>query len=709
MTQQHHQIETSIADLKQYPSSFKDHHQQIITIGDLHGNTMKLVWLLCHFSVIRFREPVANFKRLWEIYETPVDALTIDMVTEFETIIQSSQFVEERPKKIIFIGDTLADRGHNDYFTLIVFQRIFQHIEYIILLSNHDLVHLCEAEGNHYLEEYPPETHENYFISFLNFQKLLAKFPVLQESAIEMRNTSFKPFVKMFEFGFPNDKTMLLFSHTPFIFNEYFFKTDLLTHPHLNELFVELEQINIKVSEHIAKNELHLLSSAMFLAAEHREFAKTKDNAFLIQNDIINIHGHVGQRHNHLLLSQSVNLDTDLGRTKTSITPEIYQGEFSYYCHQTELQHQQQKLLTSSDSLPTDELNYEYISKILEHISQLDEWSSLDENSPQMVKLLHDLSEHSKLAELYQLVTILDDFGLLNQYLEEAINCQEPVHVFKIIYLLIEEIESEEYIVNIDMTNLFRHQDPKTILNIFLKLLNHGFLTEELENISQLFEHPNLMMMENIIDTYLHHKLLSDHELLNHLFQKSTKDNFLNINKILFKKGCLNNDQKLFVHLVLCAEERNLLVTCEHLFNMYKKNLISNQLINLITSLDFFNMPRLSLLIQLIPDHQQAKAVFAFKHIYPIFEREQLNLSRFQSDNVNMNTFSDEDWATIEKKPEHILIVLEQNFVKKSKSSFENHFFTDTQAENTDPTSMKKPKLKRAEQSESYEMQKNSM
>ena len=63
MTQQHHQIETSIADLKQYPSSFKDHHQQIITIGDLHGNTMKLVWLLCHFSVIRFRYPVANFKR----------------------------------------------------------------------------------------------------------------------------------------------------------------------------------------------------------------------------------------------------------------------------------------------------------------------------------------------------------------------------------------------------------------------------------------------------------------------------------------------------------------------------------------------------------------------------------------------------------------------------------------------------------------------
>jgi len=44
--------------------------------------------------------------------------------------VQSSILLDERSQKIIFIGDTLADRGHNDYFILIIFQRIYQQIEY---------------------------------------------------------------------------------------------------------------------------------------------------------------------------------------------------------------------------------------------------------------------------------------------------------------------------------------------------------------------------------------------------------------------------------------------------------------------------------------------------------------------------------------------------------------------------------------------------
>lgn len=701
MTQQNHQCEKSFADLKQYPTEFKDYHQQIITIGDLHGNTMKLLWLLTYFSIIRFPEPVSNFQRLWEIYETPVEKLSLEMIKEYESIIQSSIIVDERPNKIIFIGDILADRGLNDYFTFIVFQRIYQHIDYSILLSNHDIVHLCEAEGNDYLAQYPKETHENYFISFLNFKKLISKFPELESSAIEMRNTSFKPFVKLFDFGFPNPTTMLLFSHTPFIFNKYFFQLDLFNNTFLNELVFELEQINAKVSEHIKKNKLHLLDANIILAAEHRDFSGTKDNEFLEQGEILNIHGHIGERHNELVLSQSINLDSDLGRTKTSITPEIYQYEFSYYVHKTAPQYKQQKLLITATP---DERNYEYISKILMCVNQLESWSSLDPNTSKMKKLFKRLSEHSKLAELHQLITILDDYELLERHLGEVIECKDPAYVFKILYLLFDQIDSEEHVLKVDMTNLFRHQDLKIILSIMYKLSEQGFLTEEFENIGQCFEHPNIMILESILDAYLQNSLISDHELLNHLFQKSTQKIFIDINKILFRKDCLNNQQKLFIHHVICAQEHNLIEPHQHLIEMYNKNLISNKLIRSIPSLDFFSMPMLSLLIKLIPENQQSIAIFAFEHVYPIFNKEQHILKRFQCIDVPKNILSEEDWNRIQKNPQQLLSILDEKFPEKteSTSTFDKRFFSNTQSESNDSASMKKPKLTQAEKSTAF-------
>jgi hypothetical protein len=630
------------------------------------------------------------------------------MIKEFESIIQSSVLLDERPQKIIFIGDTLADRGHNDYFTLIIFQRIYQQIEYSILLSNHDIVHLCETEGNDYIAQYPEQTHENYFISFLNFKKLTTKFADLQSSATEMLNTSFKPFIKIFEFGFPNDSTMLLFSHTPFIFNDYFFQQHLFNQTNLNQLFVELEHLNAKIIDSIAKNQLHLIDANILFAAEHREFPSNLDNQFLQQNQIINIHGHVGARHNHLLLSQSINLDSDLGRTKTNITPEIYQADFYYNCHQSSFQHQQQKLLSSLNPSPEQDLREHYISKILELIDQLEEWASLDQDSPQMLKLLDDLSKHSNLTDLYLLVAILNDYGLLDNYVDEAMDCQNPCYVYKTIYLLIECFESDEHLLKVDITNLFRHQEPKIILSIFYLLSKHHFITEELDTIEQFFEYSNLIRLEQILNIYLQHQLLSDHELLNELLKKSSNFTFIQINNILISKDCLNNRQKKFIHQMLCTEVAQLDIIHQHLYHLRTKNLLTNALLELIPALEFFNMPVLQHLIKLMPYNSQQHAIFSIQHLYPIFKKEQEKISRFQWVNYEQNTLREEDWKQIFKKPEKLLTLLELKLATTSKSTCRNRFFSDIQTESVDSLSIKKPKFNQAQQSKTLNMEKNS-
>ena len=65
----------------------------------------------------------------------------------FETILTKATI--HAPGGLIFIGDELADRGNNDWFTLLVMKKLDDSkVPFTIQLSNHSVIALLSFESN---------------------------------------------------------------------------------------------------------------------------------------------------------------------------------------------------------------------------------------------------------------------------------------------------------------------------------------------------------------------------------------------------------------------------------------------------------------------------------------------------------------------------------------------------------------------------------
>ncbi|AJC48673.1 ubiquitin carboxyl-terminal hydrolase [Allofrancisella guangzhouensis] len=129
------QIQTELA------SNFKIESDQKVTvaIGDLHGNALKAIRFLIEIGMIDLSQ-----HNLQDIYRTLQNSYLSNMYDKFENALDKIVFDIDRIKqtKLVFIGDTLADRGHSDYMTLLVFKKMAEkgiEIDYTICLSNHDV------------------------------------------------------------------------------------------------------------------------------------------------------------------------------------------------------------------------------------------------------------------------------------------------------------------------------------------------------------------------------------------------------------------------------------------------------------------------------------------------------------------------------------------------------------------------------------------
>lgn len=177
-------IEEKDANIYAMPKARKNAKGTAI-IGDLHGNAIKLLYFLIHENILEldadpekypegFRKKISGkpedlYKELVKIYEKDPDFSTnslgellgrIDSYTAnaykvkenyfttvisqlekedldfFKAIISNAKITNKR--KIILIGDEFCDRGHNDYLTLKIIEKLKKEsVPYEILLSNH--------------------------------------------------------------------------------------------------------------------------------------------------------------------------------------------------------------------------------------------------------------------------------------------------------------------------------------------------------------------------------------------------------------------------------------------------------------------------------------------------------------------------------------------------------------------------------------------
>jgi hypothetical protein len=145
-------LDNYAADLTKYPNDtieLADNTE--ITIGDLHANTMKLIYFLLRYRVILLDENLekaqALYQELYESYKIAASqTLSQGKFRAFMNIINNIHISKERKIMIRLLGDEFADRGSNDLFTMGLMGQIFdfvqQHPEQLqlkIIVSNHSL------------------------------------------------------------------------------------------------------------------------------------------------------------------------------------------------------------------------------------------------------------------------------------------------------------------------------------------------------------------------------------------------------------------------------------------------------------------------------------------------------------------------------------------------------------------------------------------
>jgi hypothetical protein len=330
-------------DIYQYPKEFEGNSGSV-TIGDLHGNAVKLLHFALRHNVVKFKDDVTNPEQRFASFVDLYDKMgaAVEAIKDGESTIKSQQAHMERhqkkldrhteltakaertpeedkelasinpeqlkgfiagnkqqidearqkiddSKKILpglvdefhqflgqievkdkkavvrLIGDELADRGSNDYFTLRFLELLSDNgVKVNITISNH---------SNEFVTAY-----ENLFqdrglkakgdvtdpdkLSFLGL-KVLVDEGIVQASAItDMVEKAYKPALKVIDYTLSDDG-INLFSHAPVrfeIIQHVANKLGVVYDDSTKEaLAATIDKINVKFGQAVAENRINEL------------------------------------------------------------------------------------------------------------------------------------------------------------------------------------------------------------------------------------------------------------------------------------------------------------------------------------------------------------------------------------------------------------------------------------------------------------------
>ena len=122
-----------------------------LTIGDLHGNSIKLIHILIDYGIIdlpsnlSLKEKKQEYQKLINDYHQDIQNYSNNIadyyfasILPFHKLLSKFQF-NHTPAFIRLLGDMLADRGRCDIFTLFLLKKMHANkIPFEITLSNHD-------------------------------------------------------------------------------------------------------------------------------------------------------------------------------------------------------------------------------------------------------------------------------------------------------------------------------------------------------------------------------------------------------------------------------------------------------------------------------------------------------------------------------------------------------------------------------------------
>lgn len=185
-------------DIYTFPDSIDNENKaNEITIGDLHGNAMKLLFMLVKLGIATIIDKT-DYQKLVETYKTPVNLLKKGNLDEFNSILANMKF--HTKSKLRLLGDELADRGNNDYFTLKILEKLnTAGVPVEIILSNHSVEFIEAYEKQDRFE--PQMLFLGFAHSMQRLQNLIDKRLVSKKEILEIVDKAYKPTLKVISYS----------------------------------------------------------------------------------------------------------------------------------------------------------------------------------------------------------------------------------------------------------------------------------------------------------------------------------------------------------------------------------------------------------------------------------------------------------------------------------------------------------------------------
>lgn len=197
--------------------------------GDLHGNTIVLLNMLIRHGLLELKGGQKDYQELVEIYKKKTDELKKEDIEQFSSMLKNAKIVGEL-NELLMLGDVLADRGMNDSFTLLLYQRLQTKqsedrniLKLNTLLSNHDLEFIVA-----YFTGFPTKQNKNKQNVFddsriNNGQKqsldnliYLRAQGIINDELVEQLAENYLQTLNLFSYDINVDKdTIEIYSHAP--------------------------------------------------------------------------------------------------------------------------------------------------------------------------------------------------------------------------------------------------------------------------------------------------------------------------------------------------------------------------------------------------------------------------------------------------------------------------------------------------------------
>lgn len=303
-----------------------------VSVGDMHGNALKLIYVLIEEGVLDVNKD--NYRQLRDIYKKPVSQLTKADLQKFERIVQEANV--DASRSLTLIGDELADRGNNDFYTLLVLKKLHDSkLDVDIMVSNHSVEFLRDYVKSKFTGQYMLGPGQGQ--SLTNMQALIQRGLVDENVVRQMVQTTYQPMVKGIGYTISEDGSLSIFSHAPIGLETIEALAQKFNIPYQEDsplaLITTINAINEEIQVLFSQNQLAWLIDDEGHSDPRKPISPTKPLMRMVwnralgselrteprtQNYQVNfVHGHIGdgaiKQHGQALPSHQ-NLDTSFGK-----------------------------------------------------------------------------------------------------------------------------------------------------------------------------------------------------------------------------------------------------------------------------------------------------------------------------------------------------------------------------------------------------------